>query len=42
MLYAIHGARETILAAKGYPGFCREELDGIEAKVVHERPVVDG
>ena len=42
VLYAIHGARETILAAKGCPGFCREELDGIEAKAVHERPVVDG
>ena len=42
MLYAIHGAREVILAAKGCPGFCRDELDCVEADEVHERPVVYG
>ena len=42
VLYAMHGAREAILAAKGCPGFCRDELDGVEAIAVQERPVVYG
>ena len=42
VLYAIHGAREAILAAKGCPGFNRDELESVEASAVRERPVVDG
>ena len=42
VLYAIHGAREAILAAKGCPGFNRDEWDCVEASAVREKPVVDG
>ena len=42
MLYAIHGARECILAAYGCPGFGRDEFWRVEASAVQERPVVDG
>ena len=42
VLYAIHGARDTIRAARGCPGFTREEMDGMEARATYERPVVDG
>ena len=42
MLYAIHGARECILAAHGCPGFGRDEFWRVEASAVQERPVVDG